>query len=98
MLYRAYRNVRYQHERLYRSQRGIGIYVVPNVPTCLVKVLMSNYSKSPVPVIPAVYTGCMPRYVPYREHPSHFFGFEVISIWVKTLFGLFLTEVGSVTA
>ena len=57
-----------------------------------------DYSKSPVPVIPAVYTGCMPRYVPYREHPSHFFGFEVISIWVKTLFGLFLTEVGSVTA
>ena len=37
---------------------GTGIDIVPNLPKC------------PVPVIPAVYTGRMPRYVPYRTHPS----------------------------
>ena len=35
-----------------------GIDVLPNLPNC------------PVPVIPAVYTGDMPRYVPHRTHPS----------------------------
>ena len=35
---------------------GTGIDVVPKLPKC------------PVPVIPAVYTGGMPRYVPYRTH------------------------------
>ena len=37
---------------------GTGIDVVPNLP------------KYPVPVIPAVYTGGMTRYVLYRTHPS----------------------------
>ena len=36
---------------------GSGIDVVPNLPKC------------PAPVIPAVFTGVMPRYVPYRKHP-----------------------------
>ena len=36
---------------------GTGIDVVLKLPKC------------PVPVIPAVYTGGMPRYVPYRTHP-----------------------------
>ena len=36
---------------------GAGIHVVPNLTKC------------PVPVIPAVYTGGMPRYVSYRTHP-----------------------------
>ena len=44
---------------------GTGIEVVPNLPKCLVP----NVPKCPVPVIPAVYTGGMPRYVPYRTHP-----------------------------
>ena len=60
--------------------------------------VVPDYSKSPVPVIPAVYTGCMSRYVPYRAHPTQYFGFEVIFIWVKTLFVSFLTEDGCVAA
>ena len=38
---------------------GTGIDVVPNLPKC------------PVPVIPAVYTDGIPRYVPYRTHPCN---------------------------
>ena len=37
---------------------GIGIDIVPILPKC------------PVAVVPAIYTGGMPRYVPYRTHPS----------------------------
>ena len=36
---------------------GTGIDVAPNLSQC------------PVPVIPAAYTGGMPRYAPYRTHP-----------------------------
>ena len=64
---------------------GTGIDVVPNLPKCPVPVLMSyptsevygtgidvvpNLPKCPVPVIRAAYTGGLPRYVPYRTHPS----------------------------
>ena len=73
MVYRSYRSVRHRYpcrtELTEVSGTGIngrtevtevsgtGIDVVPNLPKC------------PVPVIPAVYTGSMPRYVPYRTHP-----------------------------
>ena len=39
---------------------GTGIDVAPNLSQC------------PVPVIPAAYTGGMPRYAPYRTHPLTF--------------------------
>ena len=57
--YRSYRNVRYRYWRRTEVTEvsGTGIDVVPSLPKC------------PVPVIPAVYTGGMPRYVPYRTHP-----------------------------
>ena len=58
-------SVRYRYARYrycYRTEltevSGIGIDVVPNLP------------KRPVPVISAVYTRGMPRYVTYRTHPS----------------------------
>ena len=71
--YRSYLSVRYRYESLYRYRwyrypcrteltevSGTGIDVVPNLP------------KYPVPVIPAVYTAGMPRYVPNRTHPCKF--------------------------
>ena len=50
---------------------GTGINNVPNVPKCPVPAdVVPNLPQCPVPVIPAVYTGRMPRYVPYRTHHS----------------------------
>ena len=71
MLYRYRYQLRYKRPYRYRGYRywcrteltkvsGNGIDVVPNL------------SKCPVPVIPAVYTGGMPRYIPYRTHPCKF--------------------------
>ena len=70
MLYRNYQSVRYRYESLYRYRRyrypcrtkvtevsGTGVDAIPKLPKC------------PVPVISAVYTAGMPRYVPYRTHP-----------------------------
>ena len=58
MSYRTYRSVRYRYWCTELTEAsGTGIDVVPNLPKC------------PVPVIPAIYTGGMPRYVPYRTRP-----------------------------
>ena len=55
-LYR-YRRYRYPCRTELTEMFSTGIIeVVPNLPKCS------------VPVIPAVYTGCMPRCVPYRTH------------------------------
>ena len=65
---------------------GTGIDVAPNLTTCPVPVLMlyqltemsgtgidvPNSPKCPVPVIPAVYTGGIPRHIPYRTHHSFY--------------------------
>ena len=70
---------------------GTGIDVAPNLTTCPVPVLMlyqltemsgtgidvPNSPKCPVPVIPAVYTVGIPRYVPYRTHPWTLVNVEV---------------------
>ena len=58
LMYRTYRSVRYRYwcRTEVTEVSGTGIDV-PKFPKC------------PVPVIPAVYTGGMPRYVPYRTHP-----------------------------
>ena len=49
---------------------GAGIDVSPNIPKCPVTGIdvVPNLPKCPVSVIPAVYTGGMPRYVPRTEH------------------------------
>ena len=61
MSYRTYRSVRYRYSLRTELTEvsGTGIDVVPNL------------TKSPVPVIPAVYTSGMPRYVSCRKHPLY---------------------------
>ena len=58
--HRSYRSVRYRYpcRTEVTEVSGTG----SDVPKLL---------KRPVPVIPAVYTCGMPRYVPYRTHPSY---------------------------
>ena len=72
MLYQTYRSVRYRYEVCTEHNEvfgtgcrteltevcGTGIDVAPILPKC------------PAPVLPAVCTGGMPWYVPYRTHPS----------------------------
>ena len=83
MMYRTYRNVRYRYwpctevievsgtgMQVCTSPGGTGIHVVPNLPKSDTGIdVVPNLPKCPVPVIPAVFTGDMPRYVPYRTHP-----------------------------
>ena len=50
---------------------GTGIDVVPNFLSVRTGIdVVPNLPKCPVPVIPAVYTAGIPRYVPYQTHPS----------------------------
>ena len=77
MSYRTYRSVRYRYG--YRTEltevSGTGIDVVPNLPKCPVPVWISyrTYRSGSVMVIPAVCTGGMHRYVPYRTHLDTYF-------------------------
>ena len=82
---RTYRSVRYRYKSLYRYRRyrypchtkltevsGTGSDVVPNLPNEVSGTgsdVVPNLPKCPVPAIPPVYTGGVPRYVPYRTHP-----------------------------
>ena len=84
MSYRTYRSVLYGYwcRTELTEVSGIGIDVVPNLPKCPVPVLMSYRTHRSVwyrcwchtelteVVLPAVDTGGMPRYVPYRTHSS----------------------------
>ena len=97
MSYRTYRSVRHQYwctEITEVSGTGMKSLPVPVVPVSMSYELtevsgtgidvVPNLPKCPVPVTPAVYTGGMTRYVPYRTQPSLYATRWIIK-WKKKL-------------